>query len=499
MGKIRDEMAEQSRYFRSFGGDYRELPLETRRELTRHSTFSWMLNHRPNYFRPFWHTLLADRELDRCFSGDPDYRHLLISMPPRLGKTEVSLRYGATRYLALNPTHHVWVVTYNTPTAKQFGYQAKQIFLHNAEELYGLKVERRRSANDHWEVAGHGGGFHCIGWGGGISGHEVDLLIIDDLVKDSVEVSSQRRRDTLWEWVDSTAMQRVEDSEMKQTKLFVIGTQWHTDDHINRLMQAEEQGTGVAFQRLVLPAWAERGPVKYQDEVLLDQHEVLCEARLPKTQILKIKRSRSRKAYEALYLCDPTQADGSQWGSELFGQEIWVTELPRREHILGIAVGLDPATGKDMKRGDYTAIVALIATIDQEFYVAADLERQGGYRTTQRLLEFCQSLPIMPDWIGIESNGFQALLASDAEHVFDEIGAKTFVQEIENTGPRANKADRIHQNLDPVFHNRDFRFLRSRGCHLLIQQARSFPTGEYDDGLDALEMAAFGMNEAILV
>jgi predicted phage terminase large subunit-like protein len=92
-----------------------------------------------------------------------------------------------------------------------------------------------------------------------------------------------------------------------------------------------------------------------------------------------------------------------------------------------------------------------------------------------------------PDAFGIETNQFQELLAADFEQEFlrqQVLGVRPWT--LDN---RVNKLVRIRR-LGPLLSSQRLRFkTRSPSTKLLVEQMRSFPVGDHDDGPDALEMA----------
>lgn len=59
------------------------------------------------------------------------------------------------------------------------------------------------------------------------------------------------------------------------------------------------------------------------------------------------------------------------------------------------------------------------------------------------------------------------------------------IHTIHNLG---NKRVRIRAGLTPYLSRHEFRFRRSRGAKLLVEQLRAFPLDKHDDGPDALEI-----------
>jgi hypothetical protein len=475
---------------------FRDLPIATRRSLCSVSTFAWMLNHKPSFFKPYWHTKLLDTELEKVFSGEHPY--LMINCPPRVGKTMSTMLYGATRYFAMHPDENVYIVTYNQPTANRFGAQCKEVFRHNAGDLFNLKLSKKRTANESWGIEGHEGSFNCIGWGGGITGQKCHLIILDDLIKDTEEALSEKVRDKIWAWIDMTLLQRVQDNDELKTKLVSVGTRWHSEDHLGRLLDQENEGGHIKWRKLILPALAE-DDVYHNNELIMRKGESLCPGILPLEYLENRRDLLSRFAWNATYQQRPITQDGLLWEGSLFSESQWVDKWPSQIEWLVVAV--DPATGRALRDGDYSAVVALGSDRTGQLYCEADLEKDGPFETVQRLARFCtKKLPRVPDVVGIESNAMQFLIGATADDVFHEQGINCQIMEVDNVlrdAPRS-KEDRITEGLDAFIRNRDIKFVRSRGTGLTVRQLRAFPSRTaHDDGPDALEVATFLLSEIV--
>lgn len=175
--------------------------------------------------------------------------------------------------------------------------------------------------------------------------------------------------------------------------------------------------------------------------------------------------------------------EACEWPASYFeGEELWFNDWPTGEQVLLRAMALDPSKGKDARAGDYSAFVLAVIDRNLVVWLDADLERRPVDRIVRDGLNLCTSF--RPDGFLLEVNQWQELLAGEflRQNVHD-LPIPLFG--IENMG---NKEVRI-RGLTTWLAQRRLRFRRSPGCRLLVQQLRDFPTGDFDDGPDALEMA----------
>lgn len=192
-----------------------------------------------------------------------------------------------------------------------------------------------------------------------------------------------------------------------------------------------------------------------------------------------------RQEYEALF----TDLEGVEWPSEYFADHLWFDEWPARETVAARAIALDPSKGRDAKASDYQAIVWGELDYAGTLWVDATLERETATTMVERLYELWRVLtqrrgPV--DAVGIESNQFQYLLASDLRRIGSERGATLPVSELHNYVPKPIRIRRCGQWLSQ-------NHLRvkagSPGARLLVDQLEGFgqDSKEHDDGPDALE------------
>lgn len=199
------------------------------------------------------------------------------------------------------------------------------------------------------------------------------------------------------------------------------------------------------------------------------------------SELEAIKRRIPLAAYLQEHEAMFTNVAGAQFPSEYFDDHIWVREIPATCYAK--AVALDPATGKNIKRGDYSSSV-YVGVWEGLAYVDARLERCPVGRAVDNSLGL--AFHYGSRLVAYEENGFQELIGGifDQQLAGNRLHGITVVP-ITNT---AKKEDRI-QSLDPFFRNRELRFIDNPHTRLLIAQLREFPMAAHDDGPDALEMA----------
>lgn len=175
--------------------------------------------------------------------------------------------------------------------------------------------------------------------------------------------------------------------------------------------------------------------------------------------------------------------EGAEWPNQHFGEHIWFDDWPHNSNIKIKTMSVDPSKGRDSRHGDYTAIIKLARDHTGILYCDATLRRMDAENLVQ--LTVAEAGQFDPDGLGIETNQFQHLLATQILEESKRQGNAIPIMQIYNN---ISKDVRIRR-LGPYLANKLIRFKRNEGTRLLVAQLREFPLGKHDDGPDALEMA----------
>lgn len=240
-------------------------------------------------------------------------RRIIVSMPPRHGKSTLSSHYFPAWYLEHRPEHKIILTTYEADFSAQWGRRVRDTIEQNPD-LFTVGVgnvrvdevksrwHRTPSASHRWETHA-GGGMITAGIGGGITGKGCHVLIVDDALKNAEEANSVRTREKQWDWWSSTAYTRLEPGG----HVIIVMTRWHEDDLPGRIMR-HAAGSGENWELISLPALAEEN-----DLLGRRPGEALFPERFPVETLLKIKNSVSMKPTDwlALYQQRPSSISGN--------------------------------------------------------------------------------------------------------------------------------------------------------------------------------------------
>lgn len=204
---------------------------------------------------------LVDRALVELMDPASPHNALSVYLPVQEGKSQRISRRFPQWLLDHDQRLRIAIVSFELDTAVRWGRDIKQdIALHPCpavppgscvdDDCPGLHIEIRRdsTAAGRWETP-QGGGVYCVGVGGPLTGRPVDVLIIDDPVKDRAAAESETVRKSTWDWWESVALTRLAPGG----RVVLVQTRWHTDDLAGRL---ESMPTPLRWRRLVIPAIA---------------------------------------------------------------------------------------------------------------------------------------------------------------------------------------------------------------------------------------------------
>lgn len=252
---------------------------------------------------PADHLLLLDNLLVKVSLGE--IKNLMIFMPPRHGKSELTSKYFPAWYLGKFPDKRVILTSYEADFAAGWGYKVRNILQEYGPNLFGVQVSAQSAARDRWELQGHQGGMMTAGVGGAITGKGADLLIIDDPVKNAEEAQSKTYRQKTYDWYRSTAYTRLEPGGA----VIIIQTRWHEADLSGMLLNEEPEKWTV----ISLPALAEEN-----DLLGRTAGEALFTSRYNAADLQEIKKTLGSYWFNALYQQRPQPDGGAIFKRQFF-------------------------------------------------------------------------------------------------------------------------------------------------------------------------------------
>jgi len=251
----------------------------------------------PAYIAAPHHELIAAK-LEAVERGE--IKRLMITMPPRHGKSELASRRFPAWFIGRNPGKQIIAASYNSDLASDFGREVRNIVASpEYGALFDCTLAIDSKAANRWHTD-KGGMYVAAGVGTAITGRGADILLIDDPFKDRQEADSEITRQRVWDWYTSTAYTRL----MPGGAVVVINTRWHDDDLSGKLLAEQEHG-GDKWEVLSLPAIQSDGTALWPEWYPLERLE----------QIRSVLPARD---WNSLYQQNPIPDDGDYFKAGWF-------------------------------------------------------------------------------------------------------------------------------------------------------------------------------------
>lgn len=428
--------------------------------LISYAAYQW-----PGYRDAAHHRLIA-RHLEAVERGD--IKRLMITMPPRHGKSMLASEFFPAWYMGRNPDHYVVTATYAQELADDFGRKVKNQIEDAAYQAIfpgvGLADDSKSAKRFHIEGASGGfehstsqrGAFYAVGVGGPLTGRGAHLLLIDDPVKNREDAESEVIRKKTKDWYTSTAYTRL----MPGGRIIVIQTRWHEDD-LAGWLQSEHDHEGWVV--LNLPAIDAEGNALWPEQYDIPALE-------------QIKRALPPRDWSALYQQSPSPETGDYFRREWIHE---VDHLPPRE-TLNVYGGSDYAVTSN--GGDFT--VHVVVGVDPEGNPwLLDLWREQ-VSSDKWVDAFCDLvLKWKPIGWAEETGQIKSGVGPFLVRRMLERAAYVAREAFATKGDKAVRAQSIRGRIAL----RGLRVLRGAPwLSSLISEMMSFPVGVHDDQVDAL-------------
>lgn len=308
-----------------------------------------------------FHELIAEA-LEKVERGE--ILRLIITAPPRHGKSQLSSRAFSAWYMGRNPYNSIILTSYNDKLAQDVGNDVREII---RSPMFGqvfplCKLRKGSAAVDRMQTT-EGGMLVFVGAGGTIAGRGGDVVIIDDPIKGSEEADSAGFREKQWTWFTQDVMSRLMSS---LGAIIIIMTRWHEDDIVGRLTDpknpcynADEAKT---WKILHLTGLAEAN-----DNMGRPVGAALWPERHSQARLQAMRRINPR-GFNANYQGRPTPEDGEFFKRDwLKGYKI--EELPRN---LRMYASSDHAVGQKQEH-DKTCLMAAGVDDKDNIWIMPDL------------------------------------------------------------------------------------------------------------------------------
>lgn len=338
------------------------------------------------------HLDLIDGVFQRIAAGER--MQVMLTMPPRHGKSQRASRWGPLWYLRRHPTARVMLASYGADLADDHGRWVRDQLREHADTL-GIHLDPGSHAANRFDLeAPRGssvrGGMVTAGVGGSLNGKGFSLGVIDDPFKGSDDANSPAQRERVWNWYQAVFYTR----RAPGASIVLINTRWHDDDLSGRILATEPEN----WTLIDLPALA----LSDDDPLGRQPGEALWPEQYDAEELARTHRAVGERVWWALYQQQPRPLEGGVWQWDWITQHRISPVAFRAVDLTRVVVALDPAGG-DTPGHDESGIVAAGRSTDGHYYVLAD--RTGKHSAEARGRETCLlALELDADAIVVETN-----------------------------------------------------------------------------------------------
>lgn len=333
------------------------------------------------------------------------------------------------------------------------------------------------------------------------------LMIFDD-VQSNEDVTSAVMRERAWRW----ASREVIPAGDEDTTFLSVGSALHRD------AVAVKLGTLPGWTGTTFPAiheWPVRTDLWTEFDRLasnlvdMDRAETAGKfyatsraemdrgarwywpGRLSLADVMLKRAEIGPDAFDAEYQGRPGSGAGAEWPPEYFDWPgMWFDDWPA--DLVYRVQSLDPSKGEDRKHGDFQAHVMLGVDPRGDLWAEGVLNQEVVPQMVARAITLANIHGLGTlDQLTVENNDSLGMVYPEFERQLAELGA---VYPVIPVMQHQNKVVRISR-LGLYFGRHRVRFRNTSSTRLLVDQLRDFPTGDHDDGPDALELAVRTIEE----
>ncbi len=402
---------------------------------------------------------------------------IIVTMPPRHGKSELISVYTPIWALDWDPTMEIILTSYGAELAEEFGQKARDIILdcQDPDSPHDLRVKIRKGSSrvDRF-LTTEGGGMRSKGLMGTITGRGADLLLVDDFLKNPKDAASETIKNDQFDWFRSVARTRLH----KDASIIILAQRLDENDLVGMLLRNQPG----RWKCISLPAIAEK-----DDPLGREIGEALWPEMFPKKELDSLKDDLGDYFWAAQYQQRPkprteTQVDRNQFHI--------IEELPQ-----GIKLRLCRAwdLASTPGGGDYTSSTLMgVDDKTHRIYVLDNTADQFGAAKVERLVKgkAVEDTADVPIYIEQEpgSSGVAVI-----DNYVDKVLRGFATEGQRATGDKFVRAQPFFAQIQCG----NVYLLRGPWNTAFMDELESFPGGDHDDKVDSASLAFNKLNSKI--
>lgn len=423
------------------------------------------------YSTQWFHKKICDT-FDELLKGN--LNKVMIFVPPQHGKSLIVSENLPAFALGLNPRMNIVSCSYAADLAQRFNRKVQRLIdTPSYRTLFPeTRLNAKSVANDskgNWlrntevfEIVKYGGSYKAVGIEGPLTGNPVDLGIIDDPIKDSLDAQSTTIRNRCWEWYNDVFNTRTHNL----SKRILVMTRWHEDDLAGRLLANEKDWRVISF-----PA------IKETNDNPQDPRVIGAALWPERHSVEKINgiRSLSERTFVSMYQQRPAPLEGGLFKRNWFK---FYGEAGRPPTFDTIIQSWDCAF-KDLKTSDFV-VGQVWGKINARSYLLAMVRGQWTFTDTVRqMLLMDETFPNCDHkYVEDKANGTAVM-----DVLQDKIPGIIPVTPTESKESRASAVSYVVEAGNVYFPSEE------NWSDSFIEELAVFPNGTHDDMVDAMTQA----------
>jgi hypothetical protein len=424
--------------------------------------------------------------------------NLSIQLPIRHSKSTYAQIVALWLFLA-NPGERIIIAAAALDAAKEMVSKVRDALLAWGPQINNVFVDPNACRGDFFRIRGTGGECRAVSIGTRFSHATATTIIADDLYSEET-VKSATVRKTVEDWFFGTLLNRRTTSARGEAKVICTMTPRHPEDILALI--ATNNAAAAPEDRWVI----HRQPAIVDGQPLFPQLWPLEALERKKKELEDAGKAH---VWSTLWMCEPQLSNYLSFSHEwlpFYGVpaklphiSLWYDADQRpyiyKNTILKV-VAADPSiTGY----GDFTAIVTIhvVRHADGSLHLYLDKHfRKQCFIPDARAALAEILLRDRPDAASCESNGFQRLIAFDAN---DEVARRGFLAKIRPFEPPCGlmPKDDIALRLSDILAEGRLHLFNCPENGMLRNELAAFPHGDHDDSADAVRQAVHLINDVL--
>lgn len=247
----------------------------------------------PSFVSGRHHSIIASA-FERVANGQ--LKRLIINLPPRHSKSELSSYLFPAWYLGKYPEKKIIQASNTSELALRFGRKVRNLVMtpEYQDVFPGTVVTPDSRSRGRWDTSA-GGEYYAIGVGGTISGRGADVYVIDDPHSEQEAMMAAHDPeiyDSVYEWYTSGPRQRLQ----PKGSIIIIQTRWGARDLTGQVLKTSAQRGGNEWEVIELPAIMPSGAPLWPEF-------------WPLEELIRLREELPRQKWSAQYQQQPTSEE----------------------------------------------------------------------------------------------------------------------------------------------------------------------------------------------